>query len=148
MGATTVWTKYSVSCNLTWSDHFEKCCPNRGCRHCTFLSFVNWLRNGKSIKLKVTKNLNHLNLNNYFNFHVFLSIQSSIRPCVCQNQLYFLHLHNKMLQIKVAWYVLRVKNIHSGSSLDPWVPLGKMKLSYLHYKIKQISVSPPPQSVP
>ena len=60
-----------------------------------------------------------LHLNNYFNFHVCLSIWfcSSVRPSirVSENQLNFLQSFDKMSLIKVAWYVLRVKNVHSGS---------------------------------
>ena len=46
-------------------------------------------------------------LNNYFNFHVHLSM------CP-KNQLQFLQQYHKMSQTKVAWYVLKVKNMHSG----------------------------------
>ena len=44
-----------------------------------------------------------------------------------------------MSLIKVAWYVFRVKNMHSGSSSDPWGQLDKAKqATYLHYVIRQV----------
>ena len=39
--------------------------------------------------------------------------------------------------IKVAWYVLRVKNIPSLSSLEPWLYWGEEYPSYAHYVIAQ-----------
>ena len=42
-----------------------------------------------------------------------------------------------MSLIKVVWYVLRVKNIHSWSPPDPLGPLDKDKASYIHYKIRR-----------
>ena len=42
-----------------------------------------------------------------------------------------------MSLIKVAWYVLIVKNMHSVSSSDPWGPRGKEKPSYVYYIIRQ-----------
>ena len=62
-----------------------------------------------------------------------------------------------MSVIKVALHVFRVKNIHSGSPSDPYGPWGEVKLSYIHYNIRQdetkllkyiktqFSVSSPPQ---
>ena len=48
---------------------------------------------------------------------------TSLHPCVCQSiTLYdfqFLQLYHKVRLIKVAWYWLRVKNMHFGSSSEP-----------------------------
>ena len=55
-------------------------------------------------------------LNNYFNFHFCLSIHSFVR--VSENQLQFLQSLHKMSLLKVAWHVLRVKSVHSGSPSD------------------------------
>ena len=63
-------------------------------------------------------------LNNYFNFHVCLSIHLFVR-------LKFLHLYHKMSLIKVACYVLRVKNMNSGSPSDFLGPWGQVRTSYL-----------------
>ena len=52
-----------------------------------------------------------IDLSNYFDFDVCLSIRSSVRPsfrpslCVSENQLHFLQLYDKMSLITVAWYV-------------------------------------------
>ena len=62
--------------------------------------------------------LHVLHLNNYFNFHVRLSFRPSVlRPSEIFFQ--FLQAYHKMSIIKVAWYVLRVKNMHPGSPSDP-----------------------------
>ena len=42
-----------------------------------------------------------------------------------------------MSLIKVAWYVLRVKNVHFGSPSDLPGLLGESKLIYIHYNIRQ-----------
>ena len=42
-----------------------------------------------------------------------------------------------MWLIKVTWYVLRVKNMHSGSPLDPWGWWCQAKLSNAHENIRQ-----------
>ena len=42
-----------------------------------------------------------------------------------------------MSKIKVSWYVLRMKNTHFGSTSDTWDPCNKVKLSYVHYIIRQ-----------
>ena len=61
-----------------------------------------------------------VNLYNYFNFHVCLSIRfrSSVRSCV-QKLAQFTSEGHKMSLAKVAWYVLGMKNTHSGSPSDP-----------------------------
>ena len=60
-------------------------------------------------------------LNNYFDFHVCLSIRPFVRPSVrvSRDYIHFLQLCHKMSLIKVVWYVLRVKNMHPGSPSDP-----------------------------
>ena len=55
------------------------------------------------------------NLNNYFNLCVCLSFCLSLTLSNFQ----FLLLYDKMSLIKVAWNVLRVKNMHSGSPQTP-----------------------------
>ena len=42
-----------------------------------------------------------------------------------------------MSLIKVAWYVSRVKNMHSGSLSAPWGQRGKEKPSYVYHVIRQ-----------
>ena len=42
----------------------------------------------------------------------------------------------KMSLVKVAWYMLRVKNMHPGSPSDSWGLQGKVKPSYVHYIIR------------
>ena len=60
-------------------------------------------------------------LNNYFRLHVCLSFRTYIRTYVCHTFIFFdfLQLFHKMLLIQVAWHVLRMKNMHPGSSSDP-----------------------------
>ena len=68
-------------------------------------------------------------LNNYFRLHVCLSFRTSVRPYLRMSvRSYvrhtfiffdFLQLFHKMSLIKVAWHVLRVKNMHLGSPSDP-----------------------------
>ena len=70
------------------------------------------------------------NLNNYFDFHVSLSIRPSVHPfvCVSENQLNFLQFYHIMSLKKVAWYVLRVKNMHFGSPSHPsWTAAAEAK---------------------
>ena len=40
-----------------------------------------------------------------------------------------------MSLLKVAWNVLRIKNMHFESPSDPLGPWGKAKPSYIHYVI-------------
>lgn len=70
------------------------------------------------------------NLNNYFKLHICLSIRVStlLSFCVTENQLQFLQLYQKILQIEVSWYGFRVKNMDLQSCLGPWIPLGKEKM--------------------
>ena len=49
----------------------------------------------------------------------------------------FLQSYYKVSLMKVAWYVLRVKNIHSWVPPDPWGPWDEEKLSYIHYDISR-----------
>ena len=64
-------------------------------------------------------------LNDYFRLHVCLSFRTSVRPSVRPYVRHtfiffdFLQLFHKMSLIKVAWHVLRMKNMHPGSSSDP-----------------------------
>ena len=49
----------------------------------------------------------------------------------------FLQAYEKVSLIKVAWYVFRVKNIHSWSPPDPLGPWDEEKASYIHYNIRR-----------
>ena len=49
----------------------------------------------------------------------------------------FLQSYDKVSLIKVGWYVLRVKNIHSWSPPDPFGPWDKEKASYIHYDFRR-----------
>ena len=84
-------------------------------------------------------------LHNYFNIHVCPSLRrpsssasSSVpsRP-VPLPSFQFLQAYEKVSLIKVAWYVLRVKNIHSWSPPDPLGPWDEEKMSYIHYDIRR-----------
>ena len=44
---------------------------------------------------------------------------------------------SKISLIKIAWYVLRVKNVHSWSPPDPLGPRDKEKTSYIHFDIRR-----------
>ena len=75
------------------------------------------------------------NLHNYFNLHVCPSFrQRRRRPTLCFQ---FLQSYYKVSLIKVAWYVLRVKDMHSWSPPDLWGPWDEEKLSYIHYDIRR-----------
>ena len=72
---------------------------------------------------------NFFHLNNYFDFHVCLSVRPSVRPCVSENQLHFLQSYDKMSLIKVAWCVFRVKNMHPGSTSHPsWTAPAEVRI--------------------
>ena len=81
------------------------------------------------------------NLHNYFNIHVCPSLRrpSSVRPSrpVPLPSFQFLQAYEKVSLIKVAWHVLRVKNIHSWSPPDPLGPWDEEKASYIHYDIRR-----------
>ena len=49
----------------------------------------------------------------------------------------FLQSYYKVSLTKVAWYVLRVKNMHSWAPPDPLGPWDEEKLSYIHYDIRR-----------
>ena len=70
-----------------------------------------------------------------WNLHIYPSIHCLITSRIVIIQ--FLQLYHKMSLIKVVWYVLKVKNIHCWSSLDPWGPWGKDISSYIHNFIWQ-----------
>ena len=59
-----------------------------------------------------------LHLHNYFKLYICPSLQRRRRPVTLSNFQFLQSIH-KMSVIKVAWHVLRVKNIHSGSLSDP-----------------------------
>ena len=48
----------------------------------------------------------------------------------------------KLSLIKVVWSVLRVKNMHSWSPLDPSDPWGEEKWGYVHYIIREGEAKP------
>ena len=57
-------------------------------------------------------------LNNYFDFHVCLSIRLSVRLFV-RKPAQFSAVVSQNVTKKVAWYVLRMKNMHPSSPSDP-----------------------------
>ena len=61
------------------------------------------------------------NLNNYSRLHVCLSFRTYVRLSVRHTFIFFdfLQSFHKMSHIKVAWHVLRVKDMHPGSPSDP-----------------------------
>ena len=90
-------------------------------------------------------------LNNYFDFHVCLSFRL-LRASVClsKNYLQFLQKYNKMLLIKVVWYVLRVKNMYPRSPSGPSgtaVAEAKPRCVYLILKPHGQSFITSPESV-
>ena len=78
------------------------------------------------------------NLHNYFNLHVCPSIWHQRHVPLLSFQ--FLQWYHIRSLVKVAWYVLRVKNMHSWSPSHPWGPLDEMKLSYIHYNIRGVVI--------
>ena len=60
-------------------------------------------------------------LDNYFGLHACLSFRPSIRQSVRHTFIFFhfLQSFHKITLIKVAWHVVRVKNMHLGSPSDP-----------------------------
>ena len=63
-----------------------------------------------------------------------MSLRAYIRACIT---LWDFKSHHKMSPIKVPWYVLRVKNMHFGSTSDSWDPCSKAKPSFVQYIIRQ-----------
>ena len=56
----------------------------------------------------------------YLAISAFTSVNPySIGVMAARPHFQFLQSYHKMSQIKVAWYVLRVKNMHLGSPSDP-----------------------------
>ena len=78
-------------------------------------------------------------LHNYFNLHVCPSFRRRRRG-VPLSIFKFLQSYDKVSLIKVAWYVLRVKNMHSRAPPDPWGPWDEEKPSYIHYDIRREGV--------
>ena len=74
-------------------------------------------------------------LHNYFNLHVCLSLRRRRHVPLLNFQ--FLQAYDKVSLIKVGWYVLRVKNIHSWSPPDPLGPRDKEKARYVHFDIRR-----------
>ena len=88
-----------------------------------------------------------------FGFIIYITISTftSVRPYgvvvvvvvvvtsrhVTLSSFQFLQAYDKVSLIKVGWYVLKVKNIHSWSPPDPLGPWDKEKASYIHYDIKR-----------
>ena len=77
--------------------------------------------------------------------YITISTFTSVRPYgvvvtsrhVTLSSFQFLQAYDKVSLIKVGWYVLKVKNIHSWSPPDPLGPWDKEKASYIHYDIKR-----------
>ena len=74
--------------------------------------------------------LHLINLNNYFNIQVCPSVSIHL---IRLSSFQFLQLYHKLSLIKVAWCVLRVKNMHLGSPSDPsWTAAAEAKPRYVH----------------
>ena len=73
----------------------------------------------------------------YFNIHVCLSIRCRWHRHVPLSSFQFLQAYDKVSLIKVGWYVVRVKNIHSWSPTDPLGPRDKEKVRYIHFDIRR-----------
>ena len=72
--------------------------------------------------------------------YITISTFTSVRPSgvgVPLSCFQFLQSYYKVSLIKVAWYVLRVKDMHSWSPPDLWGPWDEEKLSYIHYDIRR-----------
>ena len=113
------------------------------------LQRVMWPKALKSKKLRLQLNtsftLFHLNADIY----IIISTFTSVRPSgvggvgvggVPLLIFKFLQSYDKVSLIKVAWYVLRVKNMHSRAPPDPWGPWDEEKPSYIHYDIRREEV--------
>ena len=76
--------------------------------------------------------------------YITISTFTSVRPYsvggVPLSIFKFLQSYDKVSLIKVAWYVLRVKNMHSRAPPDPWGPWDEEKPSYIHYDIRREEV--------
>ena len=68
---------------------------------------------------------------------VHLSVRPFIFVSVVQNLAPILAVINKMSPIKVAWYVLSVKDINSWSASEPRDPGAEAEPSYVHYVIRR-----------
>ena len=77
--------------------------------------------------------------------YITISIFMSVHPYACVPSSPIISCYNsnssshtsKYHYIKVAWYALRVRSMHSWSPLDPLGPWGEEKQSYVHYNIQQ-----------
>ena len=82
-----------------------------------------------------------LYLNRNDDIYITISTFTSVRPSggggVPLSSFQFLQSYYKVSLIKVAWYVLRVKDMHSWSPPDLWGPWDEEKLSYIHYDIRR-----------
>ena len=59
------------------------------------------------------------------NIYTTIATFASVRPntvCLVKSHLQFLQSYHNMSQMKVAWYVFRLKNVHSWTSSDSWYP--------------------------
>ena len=77
-----------------------------------------------------------LHLHNYFNLHVCPSFRRRWRRRRRRPTFDF-QIPAVISVKKVAWYVLKVKNMHSWAPPDQWGPWDEEKLSYIHYNIRR-----------
>ena len=105
---------------------------------------MDWLKWNLTMKLEVQKNCMKK-----VHFYITISTFTSVRPYGVRRRpsvpsrpvplpsFQFLQAYEKVSLIKVAWHVLRVKNIHSWSPPDPLGPWDEEKASYIHYDIRR-----------
>ena len=90
----------------------------------------------RQTQFQTTSSLYYANLHNYLNLHVCPSLLR-LSSVGVPTHLTILQLDRKMSLIKVAWYVLRVKNIHFGSPSDPsQTAAAEAKLRYVYSILK------------
>ena len=80
--------------------------------------------------------------NVWFSIYITISTFTSVHPygggvSVPLLSFKFLLLYHKVSLIKFAWYVLRVKNMHSWSPPDLWGSWHEEEPSYIHYDIRR-----------
>ena len=94
-------------------------------------------------EIRIFKKVTPMNFMTFNTIYITISTFTSVRPSgggsigVPLWIFKFLLSYHKVSLIKVAWYVLRVKDMHSWSPPDLWGPWDEEKLSYIHYDIRR-----------